>query len=392
MTHEEFAHKDASACPSEGAAATQRRSILAGLGGLAAGALLAGRAHAGPLNPPAGPVTSTGKTLTEVEPRIAINAVNTPGDADSLFRISQPGSYYLAGNVAGVSGKHGIKITASGVTIDLNGFDLSGVTGSLSGIFAFGSINSICIQNGKVRNWRGSGISASSSTGVLLRDLIAMSNAATGILCGGSSVISDCVARDNVIGIVCGERSVVTHCTAGLNSNAGIQTSTAAVVSGCSADENGGQGIVLGFLGYVAGCTASRNALTGISTNSSCTIIDNTASENTSHGIDVAFHCIVRGNTSTLNATGAGIRVRNNHCRIERNQLSSNSTGLLVSGSRNLIIGNSVSQSTSVNYNIAGGNRYGPIIDATATGSAAVNGSAAAGTLLTTDPNANLSL
>ncbi|MCH8150310.1 MAG: hypothetical protein IH987_20420, partial [Planctomycetes bacterium] len=38
---------------------------------------------AGNLNPPSGPVTPTMKTLTEVEPRIAINATNTPGDASS---------------------------------------------------------------------------------------------------------------------------------------------------------------------------------------------------------------------------------------------------------------------------------------------------------------------
>ncbi|HRJ49802.1 MAG TPA: hypothetical protein PKU91_04680, partial [Phycisphaerales bacterium] len=81
---------------------------------------------AGPLDPPAGPVAGTYKTLTEVEPRIAINAVNTPGGANSLFRITQPGSYYLTGNITGVIGKHGIEIAASGVTIDLMGFDLQG--------------------------------------------------------------------------------------------------------------------------------------------------------------------------------------------------------------------------------------------------------------------------
>ncbi len=38
---------------------------------------------AGDLNPPSGPVTPTMKTLTEVEPRIAINATNTPGSGNS---------------------------------------------------------------------------------------------------------------------------------------------------------------------------------------------------------------------------------------------------------------------------------------------------------------------
>lgn len=65
----------------------------------------------------------THKTLTEVEPRIAISATNTPGDADSLFKITAPSSYHPTGSI---TGRHGIEIVASGVTLDLNGFDLVG--------------------------------------------------------------------------------------------------------------------------------------------------------------------------------------------------------------------------------------------------------------------------
>lgn len=94
--------------------------------------------RAGPLTPPPGPITSTGKTLTEVQPRIAINASNTPGDATCKFKITQPGSYYLSGNILGDTGTHGIKIAlgANGghVRIDMNGFALQGVAGSLSGL------------------------------------------------------------------------------------------------------------------------------------------------------------------------------------------------------------------------------------------------------------------
>src|SRR5687767_7622300 len=81
---------------------------------------------AGPLDPPDGPITSTYKTLTEVEPRIAVNAQNTPGDANSLFRITQPGSYYLTGNITGVPNKNGVYIFGHRVTLDLNGFTVDG--------------------------------------------------------------------------------------------------------------------------------------------------------------------------------------------------------------------------------------------------------------------------
>jgi len=46
-----------------------------------------------------------------------LNAANTPGDADSVFKITQSGSYYLAGNITGVSAKYGVEIAASGVTL-----------------------------------------------------------------------------------------------------------------------------------------------------------------------------------------------------------------------------------------------------------------------------------
>src|SRR5437762_605503 len=98
--------------------------------------LLAGAwfASAGNLNPPAGPVAPTGKTLTEIEPRTAVNAVNTPPSATSLFTITQPGSYYLTGNIQGVATMDGVEIDASGVTLDLNGFALVGVAGSRDGV------------------------------------------------------------------------------------------------------------------------------------------------------------------------------------------------------------------------------------------------------------------
>ena len=105
------------------------------------------------MNPPAGPVASSGKTLSEVEPRVAITLANTPGDANSIFKITQPGSYYLAANIAGVSGKHGIEIAASNVSIDLMGFALEGVLGSLDGVSTEGLRDSLAVRNGTVSGW-----------------------------------------------------------------------------------------------------------------------------------------------------------------------------------------------------------------------------------------------
>ena len=83
----------------------------------------AGLLVAGSLNPPAGPVAPTYKTLSEVEPRIAVGPGTTPGDAANLYRITQPGSYYLTANI--ITGpRTGVWIDSSGVTLDLNGFEI----------------------------------------------------------------------------------------------------------------------------------------------------------------------------------------------------------------------------------------------------------------------------
>jgi len=194
----------------------------------------AGLLFAGPLNPPAGPVTSTYKTLTEVEPRTAINLTNTPGDADSLFKITQPGSYYLTGNITGVIGKHGIEIAVAAlalgpsVTIDLMGFELAGVPGSLDGVSVTASDQlNVAVRNGTVRAWGGDGVDVNNSTNNLLEDLRVEGNGGRGIPAGNASTVTGCTASFNTgIGIVANSGSTVTGCTARTNTGGGISAST----------------------------------------------------------------------------------------------------------------------------------------------------------------------
>ena len=81
---------------------------------------------AGPLDPPPGPVSPTMKTLDQVESRIPITLETTPGDDDSYFKITEPGSHYVTGSLTVDEAKTIIEVSAGSVTIDLGGHVLDG--------------------------------------------------------------------------------------------------------------------------------------------------------------------------------------------------------------------------------------------------------------------------
>lgn len=411
---------------------TDRRALLAGIGGLAAGAILAGKAHAGPLTPPSGPITSTAGP----EPRTAINDTNTPGDANSLFKITEPGSYYLTGNITGVSGKHGIEITSSGVTLDLNGFDLVGVSGmgAFDGVaVTVNGLTNITVLNGSVRGWGDGGIDLFVSINCRIEGVAASRNSGNGISAGSSIVVSHCTAYLNTgDGINVGSDSVVSDCTAYDNEGSGISVSPGNTVTNCTANSNGLNGIygtsigvrishcathlntlvgiqvfkgstvsnstaslnILGGIGAadgstVSNCIAYQNEGSGISAGSGCTISECTAHLNTDDGIKCDSSCVMRNNVTSDNG-GVGIRASGNDNRIEGNNSTNASWGVRVDGSGNLIVRNSCSGNTT-NWLITAGNVCGPIIDRTAPGSANISGDSAPDSTGSPHPNANFS-
>jgi hypothetical protein len=335
---------------------------------LVVGALFAG---AGDLNPPVGPVAPTHKTLTEVEPRIAINATNTPGDADSLFKITQPGSYYLIGNITGVAAKHGVKITASGVTLDLHGFDLLGVAGSLSGVSvspAFPVLTNIAVANGSVRGWGQIGVDVANAQNTRVSDLLADANTA--------------------FGISAGVNAVVTQCSAHLNTNTGIRTTNGCTITRCSAVSNTGFGITTNGGSTITDCVAAFNVGGGISMSDGCAVINCSVFENDSDGIRVATDCTVRGNTCDLNGNtgdGAGIHASGTDNRIESNNCTRADRGIDVDVAGNFITRNTCS-GNATNWDVVAGNVC--LVVQGVTGGAILGNTGGAGPG-STDPNAN---
>lgn len=352
-------------------------------------------AIAGDLEPPAAPAP-TMKTLDEVEPRVPINTINTPGDTGSLYIITQPGAYYFTENIAGISGKNGILVQADDVTIDLNGFTLIGVPGSLDGIAVPSSQINLEIRNGVIRDWGGDGVDAwfgrnsralglrtsnnggtglrfgtsvgiyppNTTTGCIVRDCISESNGGDGIFVGGGSTVSGCVGSSNTgIGIRAAAGSTVLHCTASSNSNAGISVGAGSTVSYCAATNNNAPGFTPG-IATAHNCTvsycSSTNNRYGIVVNSGSIVIYNSCLYN-------------RDNNNGYGISASGLS------RIEGNSVAGNDIGIeSLNGGRNLIIRNTAANN-SPNYSIGTGNFTGPIINTS-------------GTITSTNPWANFEL
>jgi hypothetical protein len=246
-----------------------RSRIVAGLVCATAVGVAAFLSSAGPINPPAGPIAPTNKTLVEIEPRIAINATNTPGDATSTYIITQPGSYYLTENLAGEVGKAGILLMNHNITIDLNGYTMLGTNGASTAIdIFFNSLKNIVVRNGTITNWDGDGVDlgGANSLGSLVEDvfvsdvdLSGIKSAVNGIIrnchvsnTGGSGFVTNdrtsavgCVAENTANGFIVGEQAAVESCISRTSSNVGFQIDARATVTACSAYSGGSAGFRL---------------------------------------------------------------------------------------------------------------------------------------------------
>lgn len=259
------------------------RRLLAAVAAVAA-VIVAGSALAGPLTPPSGPVGSSMKTLDQVEPRRPIRAADIP------LVITQPGSYYLVENITMPSANTAIRISASDVTIDLNGFTLRGPGGTptplLDGIRMESVQSGVWIRNGMIAGFQGDGINLSvASANVRISDVCVTGCGWYGVRVGGiAAVVERCTASLNgksgfsrrrprghvhrLRGDVQRRRRVPPGrhgvqgegCSAAQNSTDGFRAQTGMTdVSECKAYSNGGDGFVFTNLGTtIRDCVAAE--------------------------------------------------------------------------------------------------------------------------------------
>jgi len=395
-------------------------AVVAGLIGVLMGVWV-GHASAQGLNPPPGPVAPTMKPLSDVEPRVAVNAANTPGDKSAMFVITRPGSYYLTASLLGEAGKSGIEIDASRVTLDLCGFDLKGVEGAVSGVRVRGKQTGVVVRNGSASGWTVAGIDVAASTFGTVEDVRSTGNG-VGVLGGERSTVRRCVATGNTGagGILTGRSATIENCTSTLNTGIGVYVAETSQVRGCIFEGNTTDGLYLDGGGCViTSCIAEANGRHGIAVIYGAAITDSTAEHNGGDGMwsiaAVTFagcrssfnaadgfeagdgstltRCVARENgedglrlgnrvsASECHAVdqrnGAGIRAVGGSSRIEGNTLVANSIGVRVEGTGCLIVRNSSTSSTSkTEFDIGPGNAHGPIVNVAGIGNLGVVGGA----------------
>ena len=364
---------------------------------------LAFTASAGPLDPPGGPVSPTMKTLQQVEPRTPVNSDTCPGDATSEFRIQQAGSYYLTSDIHAADGRSAIKIEASGVTLDLNGFTVVGVPGHST---IFTTTGHVTVKNGRIRlgkvglhvqgnfahaeNLRvettdeagilvgqtstirncvawfsgGNGITASAQSQVekctvdsvsgngvnvgpnsIVTETTVRDADGTGIVTNINCVVRDCTAISSGLdGLYLSAGTIVKDCTTFLNVNNGFVTGGRVMISDCMSRSNGLAGFRLGGPGVIKGCFASDNQQ-GIRSEIGLgqLILENDCSDNTGHGI-------------WMNGAKS--------CRIEGNQCYSNgSSGIfLVANGSHLVIRNTARGNGGADFSFEPSSDYGQVI------------------------------
>jgi len=263
-----------------------------------------GAALAGELMPPAGPVSPTMKTFGAVEPRTLINATNTPGDADSVYKITQPGSYYLGEDLIGFPLDHGIEIDAPRVTIDLDGFAIIGDQGSLNGIHLTPQQaveRGIRVFNGVVIGWT-VGIDLTEAEDCSVIGVHSLGNASVGIAIGESSMVASCSVEGANSGIVAGAGSEVRLCSSSGADFVGIDLGSNCLASACRVTGSGGIGLRVGDGSIAENCTVEGAANDGIVASAGCVLRACSVSNGQARGLVGASSVVVDDCTAVGNA------------------------------------------------------------------------------------------
>lgn len=275
------------------------------------------------LTPPPGPPADTDRVREQADARIPIT---------TFANITEPGSYYLTGDVASVVTP--ISIQVSGVTLDLNGYRIHSSPRAMN---ISPGVSNIRIRNGTIENITGQGIAAEDATQVVIEDIqfrnigkgsvllpasdpaihvgansrverVSVFDAGEGILFNGRGSIARDITIDTVAGD--GVRSIFFAATLedSMIRNAGedaVQFVGDSAVRRVTARTSGNNGIVVQRNSLVESCQSYGAADTGITALGDSVIRDSVAANAGSIGIEMHEGGQVVG--CTVSDSGRGI-------------------------------------------------------------------------------------
>lgn len=225
-------------------------------------------------------------------------AGDTPGFP---VEISGSGSYVLTSALDVASSTVGLDLSVGNVTIDLNGFAITGPescnntpvtdctgSGGIDGVRAF-DMPAVTVKDGSVTGFSGVGVDLGDRARVL--NVRVEENGSNGLSLGTDALVEDVQAiRNGTNGILVNDRSVVRNSVAWGNNTAGIDIDRNGVVVDSTSSQNGGDGILTLEHNTVRGVSVSSNGEEGVVLfNGGGVLTDSTVSNNTGVGVDCSF-------------------------------------------------------------------------------------------------------
>ncbi|MDJ0788616.1 MAG: right-handed parallel beta-helix repeat-containing protein [Myxococcota bacterium] len=193
----------------------------------------------------------------------------TPSDTPGVpVTISASGSYRLTGNLTSLTQAFPvIDITATDVTLDLNGFSvnvcprLACASGFANAIDAFG-IDRVTVRNGRVSGAGGDCVHLDEQSRA--EDLTAINCDARGVRVGDDSLVSRVIVRNAASdGVRLGERSILQGSTISGSGGPGVSASINPLILDSSISGNDGAIELFGFdstrRGGYRGCVITNN-------------------------------------------------------------------------------------------------------------------------------------
>lgn len=285
-----------------------------------------------------GTTALAGEGVLEINQACAVDGGCFSGDGAGFpIEITNSGSYRLTSDLDvteadDAPNTDGILVNVSDVSLDLNGFSISGPvscdstpatscsnTGSGNGVSVDFSANptpqDVTLRNGTIRGMGNNGIGLPEGSRVInvhavengdvgmridssgsIRDIVARRNGSSGIHIGPSSTAVNIHSAGNGHdGASVGEDSLISHSAFLQNRAHGVFGSTNITVRDSAISGNGFAGVDLSSGNSVLDSEVNNNGGAGV-TGGNQMIIENTASRgNASHGIIVGQGSVIRG-------------------------------------------------------------------------------------------------